>query len=250
MRIALLDLETTGLDPATCRITELGAVIYDTDRRAILQTLDYLCELPSGFEIPAPMVELNGITQADCEEFGHALPDVLLGLGRLCTAHRVEWLCGHNLRRFDREFLAAEIGRMVAVPDEIRALLALPVIDTKEDLPFGPSVTSTRLVHLAAEHGFVNPFPHRALFDVVTTLRLLQAYPLDVVLARAASPTVTVYAHALPFDRKDEAKALRFYWDGPAKLWKKDVKELDIEALRKAASFEIRVVPAAAKRAA
>lgn len=250
MRIALLDLETTGLDPATCRITEVGAIVYDTDRRAILQTVDHLCELPPRVEIPASVVELNGITEADCEEFGHPLPDVLLGLGRLCAAHRVDWLCGHNLRRFDREFLSAEIGRMVAVPGEIKALLTLPVIDTKEDLPFASSVTSTRLVHLAAEHGFVNPFPHRALFDVVTTLRLLQAYPLDVVLARAASPTVTVYAHALPFDRKDEAKNLRFYWDAAAKLWKKDLKEMELEALRKSATFEVRVVPTPAKRAA
>lgn len=244
MRLLAVDLETTGTETASCRITEIAGALYCSARRSVLSTLSLMIDVPSSVPYPENVQKLTGITSADLSEFGEDLPNALLQLGNLCSIHRVERLVGHNSRGFDAEVLRAEIARLVAPPPEILLLTKLPWIDTIEDLPLPDETTSRRLGHLAADHGLPpSPWAHRALFDALQSLRLLECYPLDEVLRRADSPTVTVYAHQLPFERRAEASKLRFRWspETHGKVWFKEVKEIDLDKLKAVVTFDIRV---------
>lgn len=235
MRLLALDLETTGTETSSCRITEIGAALYCSERRSVLSTLSLMIDVPSSVPYPENVQKLTGITSADLTEFGEDLPNALLQLGNLCSVHRVERLVGHNSRGFDAEVLRAEIARLVAPPPEILLLTKLPWIDTLEDLPLPDETTSRRLGHLAADHGLPpSPWAHRALFDALQSLRLLECYPLDEVIRRADSPTVTVQA-VVTFEENQKAKDLRFSWEPSTKRWVKKVKECDADALRKKA---------------
>ena len=110
------------------------------------------------------------------------------------------------------------------------------------DLPLPEDLKTRKLSHLAADHGFLNPFPHRALFDALTSLRLLSSYPLEEVIRYAGAPAVTLVAWNLPFERKDEAKNAGFQWDPAARRWFKTVKDFQVDALRGSVRFETRVV--------
>lgn len=246
-RLLALDLETTDLAIATARVTEVAVALYDVDRRQVLSTHSAYIRLPEGVAIPEKIQRITGIREEDTSEFGVFLPDALLQVSRLAAEHHVDRLVGHNLRAFDLGILRAEVARMSAVPAEVRALLELPTIDTMEDPPYPEEMSCRKLLHLAAEHGFLPAGSHRALNDALTSLRLLTCYPLDEVLRRADSPTITVYAHQLPYDRRGEAQAMGFRWrpESHGKVWWKAFKEceFDLAALRKAATFEVRVMP-------
>jgi DNA polymerase-3 subunit epsilon len=105
-------------------------------------------------------------------------------------------------------------------------------IDTRLDVP-KPMIG--KLIAIAAEHGFLNPFPHQALSDVLTMLRILDEYDFEAVLARARIPNIMV-EFVGPFESKDHAKECGFYWNGfsnqsnggrPTKQWLKTIKECD-----------------------
>jgi DNA polymerase III alpha subunit (gram-positive type) len=239
LRLLALDLETTGVDRAVSRITEIGAALYDTERRQVLVTLNTFVRIPPGVEFPERVQKLTGITPADLEEFGGDLPDVLLELGTLAVEHDVRRLVGHNAKSFDREMLLAEIDRLVVRPPAIVALAGLPWIDTIEDLPLPDSTTSRRLEHLAADHGLSpNGFAHRALFDALQSLRLMGCYPLEDVVRRADSPT-TIAQAVVGFSDNDKARQLGFTFNPPwkpGKHWVKRIKDCDAEELRRRAS--------------
>lgn len=222
-----IDLETTGLAPASDLIVEIGAAFFDTDRETAIEAGGFLVRLPEGVALDPRITKLTGITPADLDEWGGDLPDTLLRIGTMCQKHGVSYLVGHNGRAFDRAFLRAAVARLSASRPEIDHLLALPWLDTQEDLPFPEEMKTRKLSHLAAEHGFLNPFPHRALFDVMTSLRLLSCYPLEEVIRRAEADVVTVIA-LVPFDRRQEAKDAGFFWDAPAKQWTKRVKAFEV----------------------
>jgi len=99
-------------------------------------------------------------------------------------------------------------------------------LDTKMDIKFPEKITTRNLRHLASEHEFLNPFSHRAVFDVLTMLRVAGRYDLDTIIARAKEPTVFVRA-MVTFDDKEKAKARGYYWCAPQKIWWRSFKESD-----------------------
>ena len=238
MRVVAIDLETSGLDPASCFITEIGWCLFDTDRSAPLMTGGGLTAAPSGEfeahpELSPEIVALTGITDADCEEFGFS-PRALLGqVSTLFTDHGAERFVAHNAP-FDRSFLepaAAAVG--------FTGLVGRPWIDTRTDLPLADEATSGRLQHLLADHGIIQPFRHRALFDALGCCLLLQKYPIAEVIRRADAPSVTLVA-LVSFDEKELAKARRYRWDGATKTWTKTLKDFEVEAEVAAAPFKTR----------
>ena len=102
--LAVLDLETTGVDPGSDRIVEVGVLKLSPGRRA---RSAIAALVHPGLPIPAAATTIHGITDedvADRPRFRRIAP----GLARLLEGAD---LAGFNLRRFDLPLLTAEFRR-------------------------------------------------------------------------------------------------------------------------------------------
>ena len=123
------------------------------------------------------------------------------------------------------------------------ALLGLPWIDTRVDLPHKFEPESHKLKHLATDYGFINPFPHRALTDCLTMLKICSNFTFEEILEYRSIPWVVIRADVSYNDRQ-LAKDARFSWEklgekNYPKCWVKKIKINKLEELRKAYTFPI-----------
>lgn len=169
----VLDLETTGGSPATCEITEIGAVKYQGGELVgSFQTL-----VDPGLPIPPSIVILTGITEVmvhDAPKIEAALPSFLEFIG-------ASVIVGHNIR-FDLSFLNTAAIRLGYPKLENKSVdtasLARRLVR--------PEVRNLKLRTLAAH--FRSPITpnHRALEDARATSHVLHS-----LLERAGSLGVT-----------------------------------------------------------
>ena len=154
------DTETTGLDPASGRIVEIGAVKFD--RRGIIARYNVLInpEMP----MPEEAGKVNGITDAmlkDKPVIAAVFPDFFdfIGAGVLVA---------HNAP-FDINYVNAELKRLEKPP------LTNKVIDTrifaKEVLP---GLSSYALQDLAVQLGITALEAHRAEDDARVCMELFE----------------------------------------------------------------------------
>lgn len=232
MLILSLDFETTGLDRNSDRIIEVGAVLYSTTIQQMLSADAYFID--NEVPITKEITEITGIRKGMIDKFGLSSKD---GLDRLLNiAEDAEAIVGQNILDFDMPFLNNWVQR------EKQTLTPRLVIDTKTDLP---GVEAKHLGYMAADEGFVNPFPHRALADCLTVLKLISLHDgkrkpttFDDIVTRAKSPRVTIAAN-VTFNNNELAKKRGYKWDGDRKVWHKIVKEMDLEQEAKQAPFDI-----------
>lgn len=243
MIICGIDLETTGLSPDKDHIIEMAYVIKGwCDPKPIAVGHSY-------FTTSIPLTkEIQELTRIDDKLLSLAGRDISVGLSALahdCDKYGVAFMLGHNGRAFDKLFLqkvVAEIGGGEALD----RYLNIPWLDSKEDIIYPGTVKTTRLTYLAAEHGFLNPFPHSALFDVMTMLNVAERYPFDQMVERSKMPTLIVRA-LVSFDDKQLAKDRSYYWEKWAdksfpKMWVKGIKEGDFDREVKECVFPIAVL--------
>lgn len=169
----VLDLETTGGSPATCEITEIGAVKY----RGGELTGNFQTLVDPGLAIPPSITILTGITEAmvvDAPEIAVALPSFLEFVGDAV-------IVGHNVR-FDLSFLNAAAMRLGY------GRLGNKVTDTASLARrlVRPEVRNLRLQTLAAHFRSPTTPNHRALEDARATAHVFHA-----LLERAGSLGVT-----------------------------------------------------------
>ena len=101
--LAVIDLETTGTDPKTDRIVEIGVVkIFPDGSRD-----DRCRRVNPGVPIPEAATAIHGITDADVKD-KPAFAILVPGLVRFLDGCD---LCGFNLKRFDLRVLIAEFDR-------------------------------------------------------------------------------------------------------------------------------------------
>jgi len=237
------DFESTAVDPQTARIIEMGAVLWDTELSQPLRMCSELVKLPADEELPDEVAVKTCITRAMLDSHGrdlmHVLP-VLFDLARDAVA-----CVTHNGVAYDRPLLTRELERINWHGNPwVQTVLGLPMIDTLVDVGYPPDTTSRRLTHLAADHGFVNPFAHRALPDVLTMLRVASGYSWDDMLYSASQPVIEVEA-LVAFERKELASQAGFRWTGaPRKKWLKNIKAHRLDALKAQCSFPLAVVSA------
>lgn len=225
--VAGLDLETTGLDLATDHIVEISYVIVDTAAKRPLHAASYLVYEPNvmGVDPVKPEITaINGITNDMLRQYGEHPEGVFTTMASEFKRYGVEYLVGHNAINFDKPMLARVWPKVTE----------WPWLDTRADVEYPPSMTSMRLGHLAAEHGFLNHHAHTGLSDVLTMLKILGQYDIDKVIERSKTPWVVVRAFA-SFDQKELAKAQRYRWQEPGngksydKCWVKIVKQDQVE---------------------
>jgi len=227
MIVCGLDFETTGLDTAKDLVTEVGAVLWDTDAHrpvSVMSTLVYH-EGEDG-QAPAPLtpeiVRLTGITDDDLKRYGVAPGRAFLDLRAFAQTAR--YILAHNGKAFDRPMWQSNAARLgLTLPET-------PWIDTDADIPYPDHIGTRKLTYLCAEHGFVNPFSHRAVFDVLSMLKVVACYDFAEIIAYSEQPTLTVKIIVPPpwedaAVGNNKAKELGFRYDGASKTWRKQLKE-------------------------
>jgi DNA polymerase-3 subunit epsilon len=228
MLVLGLDLETTTFDQDILRITEVGAVLYDTDLKCPIEVQADLVYEP---DIPLPMdtfvVGLTGITDDMIKNYGKKPEDVL---GKFFDLYkRAEYIVAHNGNEFDRPAMQNFIARYYS-QDLMKANGIEPKhwIDTMTDVPYGEYINTRKLEDLTGRHGFLNPFPHRAFTDVMSMLRIMSEYDFDEVVKISHSPTLKFHAN-VDYHNKDVAKQAGFKWDTAARKWWYKMKECFID---------------------
>ena len=157
--IVVFDIETTGLDPETDQIIELGAVKIENGN---------IAEKFSTFvkptkKIPFEVVELTGIT----EDMVADAPPIELVIKEFYEFTRGCTICGHNVINFDIKFIRREGDNYDLVFDN-------PIIDTMNEARVAKLNTSrfnlgtvTKLLGISLEGA------HRAWNDAFATAQVL-----------------------------------------------------------------------------
>jgi DNA polymerase-3 subunit epsilon len=237
------DTETTGLDVEKDHITQVGGVVWDTSPNA-LKRAKYKVDLTlKGDHLPEQLdpkvTEVTGLVRKDLDDWGFNPVFVLEAVA--VAMERCDAIVAHNGNAFDKPMWENNCKRHgVTFPEKLW-------IDTSCDIEFPAGITTRRLTHLAAEHGFVNPFPHDAISDVLTMLKIAQLYDWQRTLEYAKAPTLIIKAETT-FAQKELAKKQNFRWDGDKKMWSKSIKQFQLEEARKAAleaGFKITVLKGA-----
>lgn len=236
MRYASIDLETTGLDIHTDRIIELGWAIFDSKFKhpiCIGSKLVYDDTYPVITDV---ITKITTITTEQLKTFGVAPKIAFEEMTLAFEQAGVEYLLGHNALEFDGPILSRE---MIAAGYDKPSQ---PWIDTKVDLihflDYEPK--STSLSYMAADHGFVNPFPHRAVFDALTCAKLLQYYPVNEIIKVANYEIIEVRA-LVSYDDRSKASKRGYRWDGDRKVWTKKMRSCFVDHERSQAGFQIAV---------
>lgn len=230
MIIQGLDFETTGLDQRTDEVTEIGSILWDVGRKCPLDIVSLLISEPTKLPLTAHIVELTGITDQMITEYGIPLATALTIL--LPRMERADAVMVHGGLNLDRGMLKKSCERYgLAFPDKVW-------MDTQIDLPVPDKIKTRNLTHMAAEHGILNPFAHRALFDTITMLRMASNYDMEQAFHGAQTPVISVKAE-VDFNGKEDAKSHGYFWHGPSKTWHKEIRECNLARERERVPFQI-----------
>jgi DNA polymerase-3 subunit epsilon len=221
---AVVDVETTGTNPESDKIIELGICLFEYDRQngriyRVLGSWEWF-EDP-GSSIPPEITKITGIT--DEMVAGHRMDDYavydLLDRVVLVIAHHAD---------FDRRFLEK---RFPAFAAKHWACSRFDV-DWKAE-----GIRSSALEFVAYSLGFFHD-GHRAASDCRATLHALaQPLPgtgrlaLQALLEQARLPTWRLWARDANIEKKDVLKARGYAWSpgefGRPKCWYRDVSDAD-----------------------
>ncbi len=109
--IAVFDLETTGINPATCRIVELGVSFItmapDSTQWWVDQSKSIRYLINPGEPIPEHAAKIHGIHDSDVKD-AKSFADIAQEIADLLTPCD---LAGYNILRFDLPVLVAEFAR-------------------------------------------------------------------------------------------------------------------------------------------
>ncbi len=171
------DVETTGTNHKTDRITELAAVRVANGK--IVGQLSTLVYCPEVTYIPARVTELTGISLEMCREHGLPERDALrllwfFSAGSLMVAHNAI---------FDFNFTASAYERLSEGKMQLNNPILCSLTAARARLPFCPN---HKLGTLASTLGLEIREAHRALSDVLTTadlvLKLHNSEPLEPLI--------------------------------------------------------------------
>jgi len=164
MSFAVVDFETTGLNPETDRIVQLAAVIVNGDGE-IIDSFDTIVKPESPGEYQHGAEHIHGIS---AEQVSHGMP-LRLALEKLWGINAGKVFTAHNAQ-FDLGFLHAESER-VGIKGRVEVH-----IDTLELSKRTTSADDTRrhnLLALCEHYGIERDKAHDAKSDATATAQLL-----------------------------------------------------------------------------
>ena len=226
MLIGGLDVETTGLSPKEDEITELGMVIWDSELDAPVW-MESIFRKDCKKKISPQITELTGITRDLLDDYGR--PDDYIQEKVTEFSNAVQFYMAHNAK-FDRGFM-----------DNKFKMVNKPWVCSVKDIEYPESFKTKSLGPLAAYHGFINPWPHRALTDVLTMFKVASNYNFHEILANARLPKVTLECK-ISYDQRHLPKEAGFYWDSGKKIWFKEMRKDKATELVKTLGFLVNIV--------
>ncbi len=225
-----VDFETTGLDTSKERITEVGAVLWDCKEKIPLSMFNALIFDETMPELSSEITEITGLKTETLKRWGSAPKETIQSLTGLME--HADYVVAHNGTNFDKPLYGHECNRW-GVQASVK-----PWIDSSVDVPYGPRIATRKLVHLAAEHNFLNPFAHRAVFDVLTMFKVLSQYDHEEIVRYANSPNITVRA-VVTYEDRAKASSKGYRWNADAKHWIKTIKDFQVEKEIKECNFKV-----------
>ncbi len=152
-RVAVLDLETTGLEPAEHYISEIALVRLDGTPLAELTV-----QLPPGI----PRSRTEPTTEMTIDEALRILDAQL---------QEIELVVGHNLLAFDMPFLEKAAKRVGIEPPRIPRTADSIHLSLLVDV----AMPNRQLADLTQRYAITNTEPHRALADATATAAVVRA---------------------------------------------------------------------------
>lgn len=232
----VVDVETTGLDPARDKIIEFCGVPFEFEKESgrILGVGVAVTHLEDpGRPIPAEVTRLTGIT--DAMVAGRSLDEAAVG----ALLREAGLVIAHNAA-FDRPFVER---RLPASKGQSWAC-------SQREVPwkaFGASSGALEFLMMKRCRLFFDG--HRADADCHAVLRLLQepfddgTLPMRVLLESARTPSARIWALNAPYDKKDILKRRRYRWsggdDGRPKAWYRSVTAGDLAGEEQWLSAEV-----------
>lgn len=213
----VLDFETTGLSFEKDKIIEIGILEFGVGVRGKPQITNlYGAVEDPGFPLTAEISKLTGLTDEALagQKINWAYVRSILERASIVIAHNAN---------FDRTFAESR--------EELAGLNLHWACSQKHIDWEGKGFRTKALNYLAADHGFVNPFAHRALFDCATTFRVVEPY-FDELLRRSYLNELRIFATGAAFEKKDNLRNARYRWDPNIRVWCKDIMEDTLEAER------------------
>jgi DNA polymerase-3 subunit epsilon len=218
--LALIDVETTSLEPLTGHVIEVGLGLYSVEHRTLIRCRSWLCAAPAAevaktqaiHGIPPALVAARGVPFEEVAKQVHA---IVTKEAALYVAHNAD---------FDRAWFPLHVQN------------AAPWACSCNDIEWLRPSASRGLTALALAHGVGVVAAHRALDDVMTLARLFERAAeiggdVPAMLAKAMRPKGTFVVAGTNFDeaRNALAKAAGFRWEKPH--WMRRMAREDVTAL-------------------
>jgi DNA polymerase III subunit epsilon len=215
-----IDLETTGIDPSSSDIIEVGYLVWDTKSACPITLGSELVKIET--PLPAEVKTLTGISEKHLSSFGISLKRAIGSLADL--AKGCDFLVGHNAINFDRKFLAKACKEFkIEFP-------AKYWIDSMIDIPYPASIKTRKLDYLAVEHKVPIVNSHRAAFDILVTMQILEKYNWETIAERAKTGFIKLIAD-VSYEDRTKASSRGFKWDADAKVWFMTIRAYDAKNL-------------------
>jgi DNA polymerase III subunit epsilon len=221
LRIAIVDVETTGLQFGRDKIIELGVVVVDVNPET-LQCMGVVDAFQGfedpGFPIPAETTAINGIT--DNMVAGQHLDEQRL----MAMFAGIDLVIAHNAG-FDRRFIEQRLPHF----EGLNWACSQTQIDWKAS-----GIASAKLDYLAGQLVFFYD-AHRAQTDCLALLNVLAAAlpggsstGMAHLITQSREPVMRIWAINSPFESKDALKDRGHAWDPERRCWSIKVKKADV----------------------
>lgn len=226
------DLIHSGLNLKVDRIIEVGAVLWDFNRKRPLQIITELINEADHLPISEEVERLTGIDDEMLTDWGLREDHIKIFLRNLTGyINKADYLMAHNGPNYDIPMLEAMYKRYgMELPKKVW-------IDTLTDIEYSEKIQNRSMMALEYHHGFINPFPHRAVTDVLAMLKIASNYGLQRMTELAESPKITIVAklnapdwknasEVKKFNKiKNKVSKSKFRWNPSDKTWTREIQK-------------------------